>query len=173
MSRTSSAWTALAATIPLLAFGPVSPRPASNHWAVIVGVSDYVNFEGVKGGDLPGAEHDAAAMRDVLVARWGFPTENIHMLLNKDATRAAIEQQLTGWLKTNVKSGDPLKFVDSTPYPDRIKRYEKDSGLPEAVICGTGKINGIAYDRAHKRLLVTGKLWPTVFEIRLAPEPRK
>lgn len=43
----------------------------------------------------------------------------------------------------SVKSADPLKFVDSAAYPDRIKRYEKDSGLPEAVICGTGKMNGI------------------------------
>ncbi len=42
-----------------------------------------------------------------------------------------------------VKSADPLKFVDSAAYPDRIKRYEKESGLPEAVICGTGKIYGI------------------------------
>ncbi len=42
-----------------------------------------------------------------------------------------------------VKSADPLKFVDSTAYPDRIKRYEKDSGLPEAVICGMGKIDGM------------------------------
>ncbi len=42
-----------------------------------------------------------------------------------------------------VKSSDPLKFVDSQPYPDRIKRYERDSGLPEAVINGTGKIHGI------------------------------
>jgi len=42
-----------------------------------------------------------------------------------------------------VKSTDPLKFVDSAAYPDRIKKYEKESGLPEAVICGTGKINGI------------------------------
>ena len=42
-----------------------------------------------------------------------------------------------------VKSSDPLKFVDSQPYPDRLKRYEKDSGLPEAVICGTGKIHGL------------------------------
>jgi len=46
-------------------------------------------------------------------------------------------------LDAAVKSSDPLKFVDSQPYPDRIKRYEKDSGLPEAVICGTGKIHGI------------------------------
>jgi len=42
-----------------------------------------------------------------------------------------------------VKSSDPLKFVDSQPYPDRIKRYEKESGLPEAVISGTGRILGI------------------------------
>ena len=42
-----------------------------------------------------------------------------------------------------VKSADPLKFVDSAAYPDRIKRYEKESGLPEAVICGTGKLHGI------------------------------
>ena len=42
-----------------------------------------------------------------------------------------------------VKSSDPLKFIDSQPYPDRLKRYEKDSGLPEAVVCGTGKIHAI------------------------------
>src|SRR3954471_18615166 len=43
-----------------------------------------------------------------------------------------------------VKSADPLKFTDSQPYKQRLKRYEKDSGLPEAVICGTGKIHGIS-----------------------------
>ncbi len=42
-----------------------------------------------------------------------------------------------------VKSSDPLKFVDSQAYPDRLRRYEKDSGLPEAVICGVGKILGL------------------------------
>ena len=42
-----------------------------------------------------------------------------------------------------VRSTDPLKFVDSQPYPDRIKRYEKDSGLPEAVISGHGRLHGI------------------------------
>jgi acetyl-CoA carboxylase carboxyl transferase subunit beta len=48
----------------------------------------------------------------------------------------------------DLKSSDPLKFVDSQPYPDRIKRYEKDSGLPEAVINGTGKIHGIEVSAA-------------------------
>lgn len=46
-------------------------------------------------------------------------------------------------IDAGVKSSDPLKFVDSQPYPDRLKRYEKDSGLSEAVVSGTGKIHGI------------------------------
>lgn len=46
-------------------------------------------------------------------------------------------------MDADVKSSDPLGFVDSQPYPERIKRYERESGLPEAVISGTGKIHGI------------------------------
>ena len=46
-------------------------------------------------------------------------------------------------LHTGVRSDDPLKFVDSQPYAERIKRYQKESGLPEAVVCGTGAIHGI------------------------------
>lgn len=43
----------------------------------------------------------------------------------------------------DIRSSDPLNFVDSVPYPVRIKKYEKESGLPEAVITGTGEIHGI------------------------------
>lgn len=31
-------------------------------------------------------------------------------------------------------------------------------------------LNGIAYDPEHKRLFVTGKLWPSIFEIQLVPK---
>jgi len=31
-------------------------------------------------------------------------------------------------------------------------------------------MNGIAYDSAGRRLFVTGKLWPKVFEIRVRPQ---
>jgi hypothetical protein len=34
-------------------------------------------------------------------------------------------------------------------------------------------LNGIAYDAAHDRLFVTGKLWPKLFEIRVIPEAAK
>jgi glutamine cyclotransferase len=32
-------------------------------------------------------------------------------------------------------------------------------------------LNGIAYDAEHDRLFVTGKLWPKLFEITVAPQP--
>lgn len=38
---------------------------------------------------------------------------------------------------------------------------------PEAVL------NGIAYDAARDRLFVTGKLWPSLFEIKIVPETAK
>ncbi|WP_221031720.1 acetyl-CoA carboxylase, carboxyltransferase subunit beta [Actomonas aquatica] len=42
-----------------------------------------------------------------------------------------------------VTSADPLEFVDSKPYPERIAKYKEVSGLPEAVISGTGNIHSI------------------------------
>jgi glutamine cyclotransferase len=34
-------------------------------------------------------------------------------------------------------------------------------------------LNGIAYDAQHDRLFVTGKLWPTIFEIRIVPHDHR
>ncbi len=90
---------------PLLAFGPAE-RVAATHWAFVVGISDYINFDDVEGGDLPGAEHDAQVIRDYLVDKGGFPAANVRMLLNADATRAAIEEGVTGWLAGNARPGD-------------------------------------------------------------------
>jgi acetyl-CoA carboxylase carboxyl transferase subunit beta len=42
-----------------------------------------------------------------------------------------------------IRSTDSLKFVDSQPYSERWKRYEKDTGMTEAVVTGTGRIHGI------------------------------
>jgi glutaminyl-peptide cyclotransferase len=37
---------------------------------------------------------------------------------------------------------------------------------------GADVLNGIAYDAAERRLFVTGKLWPKLFEIQIKPGPR-
>ena len=43
-------------------------------------------------------------------------------------------------LDTEVISIDPLEFVDSKPYSERIKQARKNTGLPEAVINGRGTV---------------------------------
>ncbi|MBX7174770.1 MAG: acetyl-CoA carboxylase, carboxyltransferase subunit beta [Pyrinomonadaceae bacterium] len=45
-------------------------------------------------------------------------------------------------LDQEVTSADPLEFVDSKPYKDRIEQAKKSSGLPEAIISGKGEVGG-------------------------------
>ncbi|MCZ6703642.1 MAG: acetyl-CoA carboxylase, carboxyltransferase subunit beta [Ignavibacteria bacterium] len=45
-------------------------------------------------------------------------------------------------LHKKMRSGDPLKFVDTKKYTERISETRKKLGLNDAVIVGTGKING-------------------------------
>jgi acetyl-CoA carboxylase carboxyl transferase subunit beta len=39
-------------------------------------------------------------------------------------------------------SSDPLKFVDSKPYPQRLEEMRNATRLPDAVICASGLLNG-------------------------------
>jgi len=59
-------------------------------------------------------------------------------------------------------TGKVLGFIDLTGLLPASQRSS-----PEAVL------NGIAYDAARNRLFVTGKLWPSLFEIRVIPEMAK
>ena len=43
-------------------------------------------------------------------------------------------------LDAEVISIDPLEFVDTKPYPARLKQAKKSSGLPEAIINARGKV---------------------------------
>jgi len=45
-------------------------------------------------------------------------------------------------LDKDLTSGDPLKFVDTKAYPDRIVATQKKSGLTDAVRSATGTLNG-------------------------------
>ncbi|MTI40206.1 acetyl-CoA carboxylase, carboxyltransferase subunit beta [Fulvivirga lutimaris] len=46
-------------------------------------------------------------------------------------------------LDTNMESADPLKFVDTKAYPDRIKSTQKKVELKDAVRSAYGKMNGV------------------------------
>jgi len=62
--------------------------------------------------------------------------------------------------RISPQTGQVLSWIDLTGLLDRALRKD-----PNAVL------NGIAYDEKGDRLFVTGKLWPTLFEIELVPKP--
>lgn len=46
-------------------------------------------------------------------------------------------------LDPNLRSGDPLHFVDTKAYPDRIRSTEKKSGLKDAARSAYGKMSDV------------------------------
>ena len=48
-------------------------------------------------------------------------------------------------LDTDLTSADPLGFVDTKKYPDRIKATQKKTGLTDACRSAVGKMNGLNF----------------------------
>ena len=59
-------------------------------------------------------------------------------------------------IDAKMKSGDPLKFVDSLPYPVRQEKARKKSRLPDAVVTGIGSLDGYAVAIAVMEFLYMG-----------------
>ena len=96
-----------------------------------------------------------AEVRHITVTDAGKPVEQLNEL-----------EYIKGEIYANVWHSDRIARI--SPKDGRVLRWIDLAGLlpasqradPEAVL------NGIAYDAAHDRLFVTGKLWPAVFEIK-------
>lgn len=68
-------------------------------------------------------------------------------------------------LDAEVVSGDPLEFIDSKPYKDRVVAMRKNSGLPEAIISGKGKVGGhLVYAGAMDMSFIGGSMGSAVGE---------
>lgn len=72
-----------------------------------------------------------------------------------------------GVVLANIYQSDWIVVID--PASGAIRRWIDLAGLlPEkSRSASTDVLNGIAYDSAGKRLFITGKRWPTLFEVRL------
>jgi glutaminyl-peptide cyclotransferase len=86
----------------------------------------------------------------------------------------------------SVRNLNELEYIDGVVYAngwqtDRIAMIDADTGRVEGWIDlegllpadrrrGVDVLNGIAWDPDGRRLFVTGKLWPDLFEIRLIPQ---
>jgi len=68
-------------------------------------------------------------------------------------------------LDEEITSGDPLEFVDTKPYKDRIEQAKASSGLPEAIVSGTGTVGGhLVYAGAMDMGFIGGSMGSAVGE---------
>ncbi|MEJ6005160.1 glutaminyl-peptide cyclotransferase [Paucibacter sp. AS339] len=105
---------------------------------------------------------DPATMKEVKrlqVTALGRPVEQLNEL-----------EWVEGQIYANVWQSELIVRID--PATGQVHSVIDLSGLLKregAARGGEDVLNGIAYDAAKKRLFVTGKLWPKLFEIRLVP----
>jgi glutaminyl-peptide cyclotransferase len=96
-----------------------------------------------------------AEQRRIAVTAVGLPLRNLNEL-----------EYMNGEILANVWMTDYVARI--APETGRVTGYVDLRGLlPESERAAADVLNGIAYDREHDRLFVTGKLWPRVYEIRI------
>ena len=96
-------------------------------------------------------------LRRVSVSALGRPLDQLNEL-----------EWVDGQVWANVWQQDVIARID--PASGQVRGWIDLRGLlPPAQARQADVLNGIAYDAAAKRIFVTGKLWPQLFEIRLVP----
>lgn len=75
-----------------------------------------------------------------------------------------------GEIYANVWHADRIARI--SPATGQVRGWIDLSGILPASEHSTTEavLNGIAYDAAHDRIFVTGKLWPKIFEIKIVPD---
>ncbi len=109
----------------------IFPRPArrARRRALCVGINDYP-FEG---NDLNGCVNDAKAWAGTLVARFGFPCEDVKVLLDSQATKANTMAALKDLL-AGASAGDILAFTNSS-HGSYIADTDGDEETYDEVLC--------------------------------------
>jgi len=107
------------------------------------------------------APHNYQELRRIQVTHEGKPVTQLNEL-----------EMVDGELFANVWGSDLIIRID--PTSGRVKGVINLEGLLPPAQRGTADpdavLNGIAWDSKRRRLFVTGKLWPKVFEITLVPK---
>jgi len=97
-------------------------------------------------------------VRQIRVTADGRPVQNLNEL-----------EWVKGEILANIWQTRMIARID--PASGKVKAWIDMGGLPEIERAPNpdAVLNGIAYDREHDRLFVTGKDWPHLYEIRLTP----
>ncbi len=83
-------------------------------------------------------------MRELKQNAYVCPDDEYHVRIgSKEYFEILFDDNKFTEMDKDMTSGDPLGFVDSKPYPIRIKQTQEKSDLKDAVRSAHGKINGL------------------------------
>jgi uncharacterized caspase-like protein len=128
--------TATEGPAPEASAAPVRPGPVQEKWALVVGIGDFTDSE------IPHLNYttaDATAFADALEdpAIGQFPTDNVHLLTDKQATTKNIKEQLN-WIARHAGADDLVVI------------YVATHGTPRTVDSAGGANYLVTYDtEAH------------------------
>ncbi|MEP6700877.1 MAG: glutaminyl-peptide cyclotransferase [Bacteroidota bacterium] len=90
------------------------------------------------------------------ITEGGSLSYNLNELEYIDGFIYANQYQAPYIMKIDPATGQIVAKADLTSMWDRIKAIDPDADVP----------NGIAYDAATKKIYITGKLWPELYEVQ-------
>lgn len=83
-------------------------------------------------------------MRELKQNAYVSPDDEYHVRIgSKEYFEILFDDNKFTELDKDMTSGDPLEFVDSKPYPNRIKQTQEKTDLKDAVRAAHGKMNGL------------------------------
>jgi len=109
------------------------PLQAVEKWALLIGINDYT--KGPPHWDLKGCENDVAMTRELLTTKFGFPEENIKVLLSAQATNRNIARAIEEWLIARTQPEDIAYFHFSGHGSQMTDRDGDEDDGKDELIC--------------------------------------
>ena len=77
------------------------------------------------------------------LSMWTCPKCNYHFRIGSSQyVEVLLDKETFKETEKKMRSADPLEFADTKKYSDRVKETIKKTGLNDAILTGTGKIDG-------------------------------
>jgi len=111
-----------------------TPRPVRDHKSASLGEGLFLKCEGCR---------ETLYSKEVERNQQVCPKCQHHFTLSADGRmKLLFDEERFQPLFGEVRPTDPLKFKDSKRYRDRLKEYELRTGRPDAIVAGTGTLEG-------------------------------
>jgi hypothetical protein len=100
-------------------------------FALLVGIDNYRNQNIRK---LHGCKNDVKAMKSVLIGRYKFPEQNVHMLLNEEASYKTIVAEFKTFLIANATRPSDIVVFHFSGHGSRSPDAKSPSGFAETIV---------------------------------------